>query len=133
MIESETQDQQEEMMGAFYTKVKKILHIDLPIGNKLHAKNLITVWLQVDMGASTNLMSMEVFQKLFPGQNLTLAPKMFFKYGNTTITAEGECTVYIHYQGRKHQCKFYVTSCNDSPTLLSCESSTAVGLVESLF
>ena len=50
-----------------------------------------------------------------------------------TISVEGKCTVHIYYQGRKHQYKFYVTSCNNSPTLLLCESSTAIGLVATLF
>ena len=67
MIEPETQDQQEEVMQAFPTEVKKSLYIDLHIENKLHAENLTTVWLKVDTGTSANLMSMEVFQKLSPG------------------------------------------------------------------
>ena len=33
---------------------------------------------------------------------------MFHMYGNTTIAAESEYTIYIHYHGRKHQYKFYV-------------------------
>ena len=58
---------------------------------------------------------------------------MFYMFGNTAIAAESKSTVYTHYQSRKHQCKLYMTSCNDSPTLLSYESSTAMGLVASPF
>ena len=88
----------------------------MAIWNKLHAKNLIAVLLKMDTGAYANVMSMEVFQKLFPGQNPKLTSTMFQMYGNRSIAAEGKCTVNIHYHSMKHQYKFYVTPRNDSPT-----------------
>ena len=127
MIASEILAKQREEMEAFNTKVNKRLCIGLSIGNKLHAKNLMTVDLKVDTGASANVMSMGILE------NPKATSTLFHVYGNIAIVEEGKCTVYIHYQGRKHQCKFYITSCNDSPTLLSYESSTAIGLVATLF
>ena len=86
--------------------------------------NCSTVLLKADTGTNVNLMYKQTFNKLFgKAKDLLQSTSIRMKnYGNSAVKVLGMFHAFLHWKDRVYRQLFYVTDCDRSPNLLSCDA-----------
>ena len=103
--------------------------------NKLEnttASKLSTILLKADTGADVNLMNKQTFDQLFGTAKdlLQLTPIRMENYGNTLVKVLGRFHVFLRWKDKVYKQVFYVTNCDRSPNLLSCDACYTLGVLK---
>ena len=91
-----------------------------------------TVLLKADTGADVNLMNKQTFDQLF-GQAkdlLQLTPIRMENYGNSAVKVLGMFHAFLKWKNNVYRQLFYVTNCDRSPNLLSCDACYTLGVLK---
>ena len=93
-------------------------------------ESLKSVLLKADTGADVNLINKQTFHSLFDRSVLQPTPIKMENYGNTGIRVLGMFHAFLRWKGWMYRQPFYVTDCNKSPNLLSCDACYTLGVLK---
>lgn len=86
---------------------------------------------KVDTGAQANVMSLGVFQKLYPHRNMLSTNVKLSNYSNGNIPVIGKYLVNIEFQQQKHCLTFYIVNIN-STTIIGLKAARLLKLVRNI-
>ena len=96
-----------------------------------HSK-LSTILLKADTGADVNLMNRQTFDQLFGKAKdlLQLTHIRMKNYGNTAVKVLGMFHAFLRWKDKVYKQVFYITDCDRSPNLLSCDACYTLGVLK---
>ena len=95
-----------------------------------HSK-LSTILLKADTGADVNLMNKQMFDQLFKDNSLLQpTPIRMENYGNSAVKVLGMFHAFLKWKDNLYRQLFYVTNCDKSPNLLSCDAWFTLGVLK---
>ena len=88
--------------------------------------------LRADTGANVNLMNKQTFDQLFGDVRnlLQLTPIRMENYGNSAVKVLGMFHAFLRWKDKVYRQLFYVTNCDRSPNLLSCDACYTLGVLK---
>ena len=91
-----------------------------------------TILLKADTGADVNLMNKQTFDQLCGNTKdfLQPTPVRMENYGNSTVKVLGTFHTFLRWKGWVYKQLFYVTDCNKSQNLLSCDACYTLGVLK---
>ena len=91
-----------------------------------------SVLLKADTGADVNLMNKKTFNQLFGDVKnlLQLTPIRMENYGNSAVKVIGMFHAFLRWKDNVYRQLFYVTNCDRSPNLLSCDACYTLGVLK---
>ena len=94
--------------------------------------NCSTMLLKADTGADVNLMNKQTFNQLFGKAKdlLQLTPIRMENYGNSAVKVLGMFHAFLKWKDNVYRQLFYVTNCDRSPNLLSCDACYTLGVLK---
>ena len=97
-------------------------------------KHSQSVLLKADTGADVNLMNKQTFDQLFSDVKnlLQLTPIKMENYGNSAVKVLGMFHAFLRWKDNVYRQLFYVTNCDRSPNLLSCDACYTLGSSQAL-
>ena len=91
-----------------------------------------SVLFKADTGADVNLMNKQTFDQLFGDvkNHLQLTPIRMENYGNSAVKVLGMFHAFLRWKDNVYRQLFYVTNCDRSPNLLSCDACYTLGVLK---
>ena len=122
----------QHMLSMKHSKPQQELLIQFGIGKDFHSIDK-KVTLKLDTGADVNAFNRSTFQKLFPDVALQPSTIVLENFDKTMVKPMGTFKCFLWWKGKIYRIKAEVMDSEDTPNVLSRETTFLVGILKPCF